>query len=132
MYASQPAQRKVIIFQISFIVLLCAGLIGIAFYLGIFKSPSTVHQVTFRAESSSAFGIISWTPGTGQTNSSVTTNTPWETTITFKSGDQVYFSVGNPSQIGSVTCTILIDKKVWKTNSASNPSDKVACAGIIP
>jgi hypothetical protein len=58
--------------------------------------------------------------------------TPWDDTITVTNGDQVYLTAGNPTQTGTLSCTIYVNNREWKKDVAGSPEDKVACAGIVP
>ena len=130
--AMNTSRRTTLILQVVFVVLLCVGL-GIAAYaLGIFKPPAGYHNVSMRIESSGGYAQITYKTARVSVNESTTVNTPWTQSYLLPKDTEVILTAANPSQSGSVSCTIKLDGQPWKDDSAVYPRDHVACAGLIP
>ncbi|HEX2998120.1 MAG TPA: hypothetical protein VHP14_25065 [Anaerolineales bacterium] len=83
-------------------------------------------------EASGGFAIITLDAGNTVISKPTTVTVPWSKTLAITSGTEVYLTASNPTQTGNLTCTISLDKTVWKTQKTTAPKDGVACAGIIP
>ena len=133
MDTTQTRQRNILILQIIGLTVVCLGLIGIAYWTGVFKKDTALRAVVLRVESSAgSVNIIYSYPGESITKS-ITVQTPWSKTLRLANGSQVYLSVTNPAQLGQIRCTIRVNNSVWKDETAKAPgNDKVSCAGIVP
>jgi hypothetical protein len=89
-------------------------------------------RITFRVESSGGYANITIRAGKVNIKEPQTFTTPWERTIEVNRAESVFLTASNPTQTGELVCEILIDHKVWKTESIPAPKDGVACAGIVP
>jgi hypothetical protein len=118
--------------EAAFLTVLCLALVFIAVQTGIFRPRGGPRQIIIRVESSSGLAMITYSYPSVSINDAFSVTTPWDKIVTLNGGDQVYLSAGNPASYGKITCTITVDNRSWKTEAADYPSDKVACAGIIP
>ncbi len=124
--------RRTIIFQIIFVVVLVIGIIVAAIIFIPQTAKPDRRKVTFRVEASSGSVTIQYKAGADkQTDSQKTFNTPWQKDFVLDSGTEVYLSAGNYQQTGTLKCTLKLDGQTWKTDSATMPVDRVACAGIV-
>jgi len=130
--ASQSSDRWKIVWQLIFVLALCAVAITILISLGVMKSPAGGHRVQFRVEASGGFAIITLDEGKDSISKPTTLTVPWTKTSQLPSGTQVYLTASNPTQTGKLTCSIKLDNKDWKTETTTAPKDGVACAGIVP
>jgi hypothetical protein len=121
-----------ILLQIILVLVICAGLGFMAYRMGFFKRSATSHRITFRVESTSGYAIITYKDVNNEETEGQTVNTPWERNWINPKNTQVYLTAGNPVQSGTIKCFLKVDGKNWKTDSATSPDDKVACAGIVP
>jgi hypothetical protein len=118
--------------QILVLSVLCVALAVLAVSSGVFKPKGGPRVVGLRVTSSNGMALIKYSYPSLPAKDFAQETTPWERSVSLKNGDAVNLSAGNPSTYGSVTCTISVDNKVWKTVTAAYPEDKVGCAGIIP
>ena len=125
-------RQTTVIIQVVVLSFICIGLVGMGFVFGFFKAPKDSRNLTMRLESTAGSIQMTYSIPGDEKKTAQTTSAPWEKTIGMKVGSEVYLSAGNPNQMGNVTCTLLLDGKVWKTQSAKYPVDKVSCAGIVP
>lgn len=124
--------RRTLIIQIIVLTVVFI-LVGI---LAMIMLPGTIspnqHRVTLRIDSSSGSATIQYNAGSNkQVDSEKTFSTPWERTWVLESGTQVLLTAGNYQEMGTLKCSIRLDGKNWKSESATMPVDKVACAGIV-
>ena len=126
------SDRWKIVLQLLFLLALCAAAIAVLISMGLMRSPQGSHRVQFRVETSGGFANITLQAGKESISEPKTVTTPWSKTIDISSGTEVYLTASNPTQTGELTCTITLDKKVWKTEKTTAPKDGVACAGIVP
>jgi hypothetical protein len=119
-------------FQLIIIVVIVGLIFWLLSFFGAFKAPGGVSQIVFRVESSGGYANITLTGDKSQIFKGQSVTTPWEKTASLESGVTVYLTASNPTQAGTITCTIKIDRVVWKTATINAPKDGVACAGIIP
>jgi hypothetical protein len=124
-------KRTQIVWQIVLLVVICLLLVWLFEILGVFKPTNGPRQVQFSVDSSGGYATITLTHGTDLLQSGTVT-TPWDKTITANNGEQVYLTAGNPSQFGTISCTIQVNGSQWKSQTVDAPQDKVACAGVIP
>jgi len=129
--AKSPNRNKLIV-QILVLSVLCIVLAVLAISTGIFKPKGGPRLVVLRVTSSAGFALIKYSYPSVPAKDFAQETTPWEKSVTLKNGDDVNLSVGNPSSYGSITCTIIVDSKPWKSITATIPDDKAGCAGIIP
>ena len=130
--AHNKSDRNKIILQLLLVIFILAGLIFAASALGVFERPPSSHTVTYRITADSGYAMITFTTANGKQTEATRTTTPWEVSIPFKSGVQVYLTAGTNNASGTVSCTILLDRKAWKKETAQAPSTNVACGGIVP
>jgi hypothetical protein len=128
-----PGRREVILqglFLIGFLAVIVLALNA----LGIFrrKEPG-IRRITYRVEGSTATGVITYTLESGESTDRLDIAVPWKSQIMkFDPGTMIILTAGNPGQVGDIRCTIVVDGKTWKSEKATIPQDKVACAGILP
>jgi hypothetical protein len=121
----------------SFIIGIVVIVIGIAVIVFLAGRDAQLHSngrrnLGFTIKSTGGTAIITLTDSTGQLSFNGVSSTPWEKAGVYKVGDEVYLTAGNPSQFGTLTCSITIDGRDWKSDQSDSPQDKVGCAGIIP
>ena len=131
MSSTSPNRNKLVI-QLLVLSVICIVLAVLAISTGIFKPKGGPRLVVLRVTSSAGFALVKFSYPSVAAKDYVQETTPWEKSVTLKNGDDVNLSVGNPSSYGSITCSILVDNKPWKSITATIPDDKVGCAGIIP
>lgn len=129
---SNISDRWKFVWQLIFVLALCAVAIATLLSLGVLKSPAGGHRVQFRVEASGGFAIITLDAKDTSIAKPTTVTVPWTKTLQIPSGTQVYLTASNPTQTGKLTCTIKLDNKDWKTDTTTAPKDGVACAGIVP
>ena len=130
--STQLSDRSKIALQLIFVLALCAAVVAILFSLGLTRSRECIRRVQFRVEASGGFANITLQAGEESISKPTTMTTPWSKTMQIPSGTEVYLAASNPTQTGSLTCTIILDRADWKTETTSAPKDGVACAGIVP
>lgn len=128
---SKPSARTIIL-QILLVVALCVISILVLANLGVFRQQSQEAVLVFRVEASGGYANITLQAGKEIISQTTTVTTPWERRITVPRGDEVYLTASNPTQTGQLSCTISIDRRVWKSASTEAPKNGVACAGIVP
>jgi len=102
-------------------------------FLGVFdNSKPSPHSLVYQVTGSSSVARITYTEADGTTIDVGQISIPWKQTIRAKSSLVVILTAGNPSQVGTITCSLILDGKEWKTDTANAPGDKVSCAGIVP
>lgn len=101
-------------------------------YLSALKIVRTASLVRFEVETSGGFASITLRAGNVNMTEPTNVSAPWSQTVKIKSGTTVFLTASNPSVIGEITCNILLNREVWKTETISSPKNGVACAGIIP
>ncbi|NOH01750.1 MAG: hypothetical protein HND47_07215 [Chloroflexi bacterium] len=129
---SSLSDRSKIILQTLFVLALCAGAAILLASLGLMDSPADSHRVEFRVEARGGVAIITLDAGDASISKPTTVSVPWTKSMRIASGTEVYLTASNPTQTGELTCTIFLDKKIWKTQTTTAPKDGVACAGIVP
>lgn len=130
--ANASNQRTVVIVQIIVLAIVCIGLAVLAIVFGVFAPSKEYRSLTMRVESTSGTIRMTYTVPGDEVKTAITVSTPWEKTWSVKVGSEVYLLVGNPNQTGEIKCSLLLEGKVWKKESAKIPTDKVTCAGIVP
>jgi hypothetical protein len=126
------SDRRKMILQISFILLLCAGAAGLIFALEKNKTSAGAQRVEFQVNASGGYAIITLDAGNASISKPTTVSVPWTKSLRIASGTEVYLTASNPTQTGKLTCTILLGQSHWKTDTTAAPKDGVACAGIVP
>jgi hypothetical protein len=129
---AQLSDRWKIALQVVFVLALCGAVVVILLSMGLMRSPEGSHRVQFRVEASGGFANITLEAGEESISKPTTVTTPWSKTMQLPSGTEVYLTASNPTQTGSLTCTIMLDRADWKTETTAAPKDGVACAGIVP
>jgi hypothetical protein len=130
--SAQLSDRSKTILQLTFVLALCAVVTAILFSLGLTRTREGSHRVQFRVEASGGFANITLQAGEESIAEPTTLTTPWTKTMQISSGTEVYLTASNPTQTGTITCTITLDREEWKTDTTTAPKDGVACAGIVP
>ena len=130
--SAQLSDRSRTVLQVVFVVALCAGAIAILLSMGLMRTPEGSRRVQFRVEAAGGFANITLQAGEDSISKPTTMTTPWSKTLQLASGTEVYLTASNPTQTGELTCTIILDRKEWKTDTTIAPKDGVACAGIVP
>ena len=132
MAETNTRQRVMVIIQVIFLLVVCGGIAAVAYSFGIFTPSKEYRSLTMKVENSAgSVQMIFSIPGDSSATP-IQVSTPWEKTISIKRGSEVYVTAANPAQYGDIKCTILLDGKTWKKETASFPKDKVYCAGIVP
>lgn len=129
---SQRRKRNILVVQIAFVTFLCLGLILIAITSGVFRPRGGPRQIALRIESTGGVALLTYSYAATSVKEAISVTTPWDKNIVLNSGDQVYLSAGNPSSYGKISCSITVDSRAWKSQTADYPEDKVSCAGIVP
>ena len=127
---STPSASTVI--GIVVVILLVAGLIWAVAESSSSLADEKTRRVTFRVEASGGYANITLKAGSKEIEEPQTFTTPWELTVEIARAESVYLTASNPTQTGRLSCEIILDRKVWKSESIPAPKDGVACAGIIP
>ncbi len=131
--SSEISERWKLVWQIIFVLALCAGVATIVLILEHNRSQTGNQFVEFRVEASGGFAIITLDAGSAASISQPTTvSVPWTKSLRVASGTEVYITASNPTQTGTITCTITLNQSPWKTDTTTAPKDGVACAGIVP
>ncbi len=131
--SSEISERWKIIWQIIFVLALCAGMTIIVIILEHNRTQTGSQFVEFHVEASGGFAIITLDAGSAASISQPTTvSVPWTKSLRIASGTEVYLTASNPTQIGSIKCTITLNQAPWKADTTTAPKDGVACAGIVP
>ncbi len=131
MFIGIPEHWKLPI-QIIFLVALCVvsiALINLARKRG---SPTGNPRLEFRVDASGGYAIITLDAGSASISKPATVSVPWRKSLQIPSGTEVYLTASNPTQTGTLTCTIYLEQSLWKTETTTAPKDGVACAGIVP
>lgn len=118
--------------QILLVLALCAGSMVLLNLLGVFRPPPTEAALVFRVEATGGYANITLQAGKEVISKTTTVTTPWEKRVIVPRGEEVYLTASNPSQTGQLSCTILLEGRVWKNERTEAPKDGVACAGIVP
>ena len=118
--------------QVAFVSAFVGGAIALLISLGVMRTSSDSHLVNFEVKASGGFATITLQAGNEKISTPTTVTSPWKRSIRIKSGTEVYLTASNPSQIGDITCSILLDKNPWKLEKTTSPKNGVACAGIVP
>ena len=130
--ATTHNQRNTLIIQVSVLVVICVGIAVLAYVFGVFSPPKDYRNINVRVDSNSGTIMLVYSipgdPGSTENRAS----TPWEKSLYVKRGSEVYVTAATAGTTGGLSCTILLDGKVWKTDKTSDPNGKVFCAGIIP
>jgi len=129
---SEVSDRWKFVWQLIFVLALCAIAIAILLSQGVLRSRGGGHRVEFRVEASGGFAIITLDAKVALITEPTTVTVPWTKALQIPSGTQVYLTASNPTQTGKLTCTIKLDNDVWKSDTTTAPKDGVACAGIVP
>jgi hypothetical protein len=130
--ANTPSYRKNLIWQIPLVIGLCIGAVVLMLALGAFQPATGERSVTLHVEASGGYARIDWNAGAQKQGKAATVTTPWDKTLKVKIGTEIFLTASNPTQTGALTCTILMNSKVWKKETTTAPKDGVACAGIVP
>jgi len=126
------SERTKMMLQISLALAIVGAAIVILLSAGIMNAPSESHLLTFEAEASGGFAVITLEAGGESITDPRTVSVPWSKTLRVKSGTEVYLTASNPSATGEIRCAILLDKTAWKSAKNNSPKNGVACAGIVP
>ncbi len=130
--STQLSNGPKILQQLVLVLVLTAAIIALILYLISLNPVVDSRSVTFRVETSGGFSIITLDAGSLKIPTATTVTTPWQRTVQIPVGTAVYLTAANPTQTGSITCSISLDLQVWKKEKTTAPKDGVACAGIVP
>jgi hypothetical protein len=115
------------------VVVVIAIILGVFYLLGVFdQNKPSPHTLIYKVTGSSSAAVITYTREDGTTTEADELGIPWHLTIKAKKSLVVVLTAGNPTQAGTIKCTITLDGKEWKTDTTNAPGDKVSCAGIVP
>jgi hypothetical protein len=126
------SERWKIVLQILFVLALCAGAIGILLSMGLMDTPAGSHRVELKVDALGGIAIITLDAGNASISKPTTVSVPWTKSLRIASGTEIYLTAANPTQTGKITCSIFLDKTLWKTETTTAPKNGVACAGIVP
>ena len=119
--------------QIILVGLVVVALVWLFIALGVTKPKGTsIRLITYKIEGASGAGVVTYTKEDGQASGILDVSVPWHLDLRIPSRTVVVLTAGNPSQLGNLTCVILLDGGAWKTQTAKAPGDKISCAGIVP
>ena len=131
---SSKKPNELLIQVIVVIVLLIISAV-VLIQLGIFDRSSDEKRtltLTYKLEGSAAQAVITYTEKDGTTSPKLDVHLPWRLTLSnFPAGQTAILTAGNLSQLGSITCKIIVDGDEWQEESAKYPDDKVVCGGIV-
>ncbi len=131
MFATLPDRWKLIL-QLALVALLLVSLGAVVAYLIKLNPVLTSRSVRFKVEAAGGYSIITLQAGELKIAKPTTVTTPWQRVVEIKSGSAVYLTASNPTQTGTLSCSISLEEMIWKMESTSAPKDGVACAGIVP
>lgn len=92
-------------------------------------APITAHVITYRMSGTARRGIVDFT-GEGTSRDEVPI--PWESTAILHTGDELYFSVENATDTGTITCEVLVDNVVVTSSTHAGAFKRGACMGTTP
>ncbi len=113
---------------VAFILFLVALLL---ISLGVLGPKEGTRRIQFQVDASGGVAIITLQAGDVNISKPTTVTAPWTKTVDVPIGAEVYLTAANPTQTGKLSCTIKVNKSVWKTATTNAPQDGVACAGIV-
>ena len=119
--------------QFAFLILILVifgGLFWLFTHIG--KAPEGTREITYRVTGTTTTITITFTQSDGSQTKPFDDKPPWQKKLYINESRTVILTATNPVQIGKVTCEILLDGQVWKSQSIASPSDKCSCAGIVP
>ncbi|WP_152965509.1 hypothetical protein [Thermanaerothrix daxensis] len=125
-------RRLRMILEVLIVLSLCLGTFWLLYSLGVFTPPQTERRATLLIRASGGFAQIDYRIGDKMIYKQHSVATPWKLETTFSQGDEVFLTAANPSGYGDLECQIVLNGRVWKSQRAEFPADKVACAGIVP
>ena len=96
------------------------------------KNNPTQHNLVFQVSATGGYANITLKAGSVDISRTTTVPVPWRRSIQVKSGSEVYLTAANPSQTGTLTCSISIDGKLAEEEHTDAPKDGTACALIVP
>ena len=128
---NKSSQWSSILILLAIIVIVVLTVIGIWFLKSNSSNEGALRHVTYEVEADGGYAYIVYTTNTGENTEGQIYSTPFTKTIVFQKGQQVYLTASNPSQAGTITCSIKIERREWKTSSGTHPVDSVACGGIV-
>ncbi len=119
---------------LTILILMVLGVAASVFVIqsGIFKAPSPANTVRMQVTCDGGYAIITYTAGDKKTDETLTVTTPWKKSFDVEDGESVFLTAGNPTQAGTITCSIDLNEKQWKTDQVDFPKQAVACGGIVP
>ncbi|WP_299030410.1 hypothetical protein [uncultured Thermanaerothrix sp.] len=124
--------RLRLILEILIVVVLCLLTLWVFYSLGVFNPPQSERRATLLIKASGGFAHIDYRVGNTMIYKQHAVATPWKLETTFSQGEEVFLTAANPSGYGDLECQIILNGRVWKSQRAEFPDDKVACAGIVP
>ena len=128
---NRQAQNSSIIIVIAIIFIVVIAISGIWILKSNSSNDGTLHRITYEVEADGGYAYVVYTTSNGTTTEGQIYSTPFSRTFTFQRGQEVYLTASNPSQSGSITCSIKLDNRDWKTSRGTHPVDSVACGGIV-
>ncbi len=131
MFANVSGRWKVVL-QITFLLILCAGIVVLVVSVDKNRTSGGSQRVGFRVDASGGYAIITLDAGSASISKPTPVSVPWTKSLLISSGTEVYLTASNPTQTGTLTCTIYLDQSQWKMDTTAAPKDGVACAGIVP
>ncbi len=133
MVETSNRRRPRILIDVLILVVVVTIILGIFYSLGVFdKTNPSPHILTYKVTGSSSAAVITYTREDGTTTDADELSIPWHLSIKAKKSLVVVLTAGNPTQAGTIKCTLILDGKEWKTDTTNAPGDKVSCAGIVP
>lgn len=135
MSTTSSKKRNELLIQIFRVIVFLIISIVILIQLGACNRSSDekrTRKITYKVEGSAARAVITYTEKDGTTSPKLDVNLPWRLTLSnFPTGQTVILTAGNLSQVGNITCKIIVDGDELQEDSAKYPDDKVVCGGII-
>jgi len=128
---NKSSQWSSILIVLAITVIVVVTVVGIWILKSNSSNEGALHHVTYEVEADGGYAYVVYTTSTGENTEGQIYSTPFTKTIVFPKGQQVFLTASNPSQSGTISCTIKLDHRDWKTSRGTHPVDSVACGGIV-
>jgi hypothetical protein len=134
--AVEKPKKKLSPIVIIFLVVLSVGgatlvcVICALSFLSTTTGGSSTYHVTYSVTGTAHGASVTYENAQGGTEQG-TYALPWTISFTMKYGDFAYISAQNYWNKGSVTCTILLDGKTWKTSTSEGAYVIADCSGLV-
>jgi len=89
-------------------------------------------HVVYQVEGTANVATVTFTGPGDRHAADVTVTIPWSTEFDAPQKQFLFISARNPDRPSTVTCTILVDGKVWKTDKHTGNNSMAVCDGREP